>query len=132
MLVLIPGILLLAIFGRLILSIFNPAYAENAFGSMLILIMASIPVSLIGMYNTVRNAQHRVASTISMNMLIAFITVILSVPLIRIMNIEGAAVSYLIANIIGASIVISRIKEPKELTLRLLSDIKDNVLSINS
>jgi Na+-driven multidrug efflux pump len=62
-----------------------------------------------------------------MDILTASITIILSIPLIRIMNIEGAAISYLIANIIGALIVISRIKNPKELTIRLLNDIKNNV-----
>ena len=132
MLILIPGVLILGIFGKLILSIFNPAYAENAYGTMLILIIASIPGSLISMYNTVRYSQRRVTSVIVMNMMIAIMTIIISIPLIGIMNIEGAAVSYLIANLIGASVVISRIKDPKQFTLRLLSDIKDNVLSINS
>lgn len=131
LIILIPGVLIFMIFGKLILNIFNPEYAKYAFESMIILIISSIPVSLINMFNTVRYTQHRVLSVIGMNMLIAFTTIILSVPLIRIMNIEGAAISYLIANMIGATIVVSRIKDPKEFTIRLLSDIKKNVLNIN-
>lgn len=109
LIVLIPGIIFLMIFGKLLLSIFNPEYAANAFNAMIVLVVASIPVSLISLFNTVRSSQHRISSAIRMNILIASITIILSVPLIRIMNIEGAALSYLIANMIGASIVISRV-----------------------
>ena len=123
----IPGLLLLMIFGKLILGIFNSDYAENATMTMIILSGASIPISLINIFNTVRNAQNRVMSTVKINLLVASITIILSVPIIRPMGIEGAAISYLVANTIGALIVISRIKSPKEYTLRLLNDIKNDV-----
>jgi Na+-driven multidrug efflux pump len=43
------------------------------------------------------------------------------------MNIEGVAISYLIANTIGAIIVINRIKNPKEFSLKLLKDIKKDI-----
>lgn len=121
------GILSFIIFGKFILNIFNPSYAENAATTMIILAATSIPLSLVNIFTTVRNSQGRVASMIKMNMLTASITFILSIPLIRVMNIEGAAVSYLIANTVGALIVISRINSPKEFTLKLLNDIKNDV-----
>jgi O-antigen/teichoic acid export membrane protein len=62
-----------------------------------------------------------------MNIVVAGITLILSVPLIKIMSIEGVATSYLIANTVGALIVVSRLKNPKEFTLKLLNDIKRDV-----
>lgn len=127
MIILIPGILLFIVFGKFVLNIFNHSYAENATMTMIIFTVASVPLSLVTIFNTVRNAQNRVLSMIKMNMLIAIITIILSIPLIKAMNIEGVAVSYLIANTIGALIVINRIKNPKEFTLRLLNDIKNNV-----
>jgi O-antigen/teichoic acid export membrane protein len=89
--------------------------------------MASIPLSLVNIFNTVRNAQNRVSSMIKMNIVVAGITLILSVPLIKIMSIEGVATSYLIANTVGALIVVSRLKNPKEFTLKLLNDIKRDV-----
>jgi O-antigen/teichoic acid export membrane protein len=130
MIILIPGILLFAIFGKFILNIFNPSYAENATMTLIILSTASIPLSLITIFNTVRNAQHRVMSMIKMNVIVAGITLMLSIPLINIMNIEGVAISYLIANTVGALIVISRIKNPKEFTIELLNDIKKDIAFI--
>lgn len=127
MILLIPGILLFMIFGRFVLNIFNTDYAENATVTMIILSVTGIPLSLVNIFSTVRNAQNRVVSMIKMNVIVAIITLMLSIPLIRIMNIEGAAISYLIANIVGALIVINRIKNPKEFTLKLLNDIKKDV-----
>ena len=90
----------------------------------------TIPVSLVNIFNTIRNSQNMVLGMIKMNILIAFISIGLSILLIRTMSIEGVAISYLIANIVGALIVISRIKNPKAFTLRLLNDIKKNVANL--
>jgi O-antigen/teichoic acid export membrane protein len=127
MIILIPGLILFTIFGKFILNIFNPSYAENAMMTLIILTIASVPISLINIFNTVRNAQNKVSSMIKMNVIVAIITIALSIPLIKIMNIEGVAISYLIANIIGAIIVINRIKNPKEFTLELLNGIKKDI-----
>jgi O-antigen/teichoic acid export membrane protein len=125
--VIIPGLVLFVVFGKFILGLFNPSYAENATITMVILTITSIPVSLVNIFNTVRNSQNKVLSMVKMNIIIAIITFILSIPLIRIMNIEGAAISYLMANTVGALIVINRIKDPKEFTLKLLNDIKNDM-----
>lgn len=127
LIILIPGLILFMIFGKFVLGIFNPSYAENATTTMIILTTASIPISLINIFNAVRNSQHRVSSVIKMNVIVAIITIILSIPLIKIMNIEGVAISYLVANTVGALIVINRIKSPKEFTLKLLNDIKNDI-----
>ena len=132
MIILIPGIFLLVIFGKFILSIFSPNYAENATSTMIILTMTSIPLSLISIFNAVMNAQNRVMNMIKMNIMVAGITILLSVISIDLMkmNIEGIAISYLIANMIGAIIVINRTNDPKELTLRLIRDIKTDMRCI--
>jgi O-antigen/teichoic acid export membrane protein len=127
LIILTPGLLLLIIFGKFILNIFGQSYSDNAFVTMIILVLASIPISFINIFNTVRNAQHRVGSIVKMNILVALITVVLSIPLIRIMNIDGAAISYLMANIVGALVVVSRTSEPRKFTLKLLGDIKSNI-----
>jgi len=132
MIILIPGIFLLVIFGKFILSIFSPNYAENATSTMIILTMTSIPLSLISIFNAVMNAHNRVMNRIKMNIMVAGITILLSVISIDLMkmNIEGIAISYLIANMIGAIIVINRTNDPKELTLRLIRDIKTDMRCI--
>ncbi len=126
--ILIFGLLFFMIFGRFILNMFNPSYAENANVTMIILVITSIPISLINIFNAVRNSQNRVMITIIINIIVAGVTLLLSILLIRLMNIEGAAISYLIANTAGAIVSIYSIKNPKENTLRLLNEIKNSVL----
>jgi peptidoglycan biosynthesis protein MviN/MurJ (putative lipid II flippase) len=105
------------------LNIFNTEYTENSFNTLIILAGTSIPLSLVNIFNTVRNAQHRVSSVIKINLLIISITLILSIFLIRI-GIEGIAISYLIANITGAIIVILKMENPMEYTIKLIKSYK--------
>lgn len=123
---LIPGVLLFIIFGKLILTIFDPIYAKNSFYSLIILVLASIPLSLVNIFNTVRNSQNRVSSLIKMNLLITVITLILSIFLIKI-GIEGLAISFLVANTVGAIIVIYRVKNRMVYTMRLIKDYRNIV-----
>lgn len=125
---LIPGVLLFIIFGKVILTIFNPIYAENSFDTMIILVLTSIPLSLVNIFNTIRNAQNRVPSLIKMNLLITMVTIILSIFLIKI-GIEGLAISFLVANTIGAIRVIYRVKNPIGYTKRLIKDYR-NIIHI--
>lgn len=131
LIVLVPALLLIAIFGKFILGILNPTYAKNATTTMIILLLSSIPISLINIFNTVRNSQNRVSSMIKINAFIALITILLSMLLIKIMNIEGVAISYLIANIIGSMIIISRMKNPREFTLKILKAVKEEIYSVS-
>jgi len=125
---LIPGLLLFLLFGRFVLGLFNPSYAEHATPTLFILATASIPVSIINIYNTVRNAQSRVGSIIKLASIITTVTLILTIPLMQMFSIEGVALAYLIGNIIGALLVVLRIKSPKEFTLNLLGR-KNNVIN---
>lgn len=104
------GVLLLLIFGRFLLNIFNPSYAENSLDSMMILALTSIPMSLIVIYTQIKNAQNEIKVTIIIHGMVAAITFILAIYLIRIWNIEGIAVAYLIANTIVAMFIIFRMK----------------------
>lgn len=127
MYILIPGLLLFIIFGKYILNIFSPNYADNSFMTLIILSVTSIPLSLIMIFNTIRNAQEKVFITIIINAAVSIVTIILSIPLMKIWNIEGAAMAYLIANIIMASIIIFRMKGPVEFSLRLIKGDKKNI-----
>lgn len=111
MYLLIPGLLLLMIFGRFVLNVFNPIYAEHSFDTLIILAMASIPISFIIIFIMIRNVQKRLSDGIKINMVVATMSITLSVFLMRIWNIEGIAISYLIANIIVAIIIIIQIKD---------------------
>jgi O-antigen/teichoic acid export membrane protein len=126
LLLLIPGLLLFTIFGKFVLGIFNPNYT-GVTTTLIILVAASIPTSIISVFNSVRNAQKRVGSIIIISAITAIIAIILSVPLMAVLNIDGAALAYLISDTIGAIIIIARIKHPKEFTLKLLKGDSDAV-----
>lgn len=121
---LIPGLLVFMIFGRFVLNTFNPTYAENALMTLIILSMVSIPQALIVMFGTVRSAQKRVTTTIIINAIVAVITFILFVPLMRMWNIEGVAMSYLVANTIVAIAIIIKMENPIEFILVTLIGYK--------
>lgn len=113
------GLILFMIFGRFVLELFDPIYAENAITSLIILTVASIPLSAINIFNSVRNIQRRVKSVIKINVIVSVLALALAVFLIQY-GIEGVAFAYLIGNTVGAMIVIVRIKNPTDFTLRLL------------
>lgn len=124
-LLLIPGILFYGTFGKMFLGIFNQSYAYHATGTLIILSIASIPISLINIYNGIRNSQNRVMSTIIMNLIVAILTIILSVPMMKVGNIESVATAFLMANTIGAIIVIHKIKNPIEFTIKIAKQCRD-------
>lgn len=118
---LFPGVLIFIFFGRFVLGVFNPAYAENASTTLILLACASIPLSLITIFNTVRNAQKRVKSVIIMNASVAVITLAMSALLMDNYGIEGAAAAYLVANTIAAVTVLYRMKDPAEFASRIIN-----------
>ncbi len=117
---LIPGLLLFVLFGKFVLNLFNPDYAENASTTLIILAATGLPLSLNTIFAAVRNTQKRVASVVKIHAAVAVITLALSVPLIRISGIEGAAAAYLAANTIAAIAVIFRMKDPAGFALKLV------------
>ncbi len=107
---LFPGVLLFVFFGKFVLNLFNPTYAINSSTSLIILAIASLPMSLNIIFTTIRNAQKRVLSVVKINAAIAIITLALAVPLVRSSDIEGAAIAFLLANTLAAIVVVYKMK----------------------
>jgi O-antigen/teichoic acid export membrane protein len=107
-----PGLLLFVLFGKFVLSLFNPSYAENASTTLIILAGASLPLSINTIFTAVRNAQKRVASVVKINLAIAVAALALAFPLMKMSGIEGAALAYLLANSAAAIVVIYKMKNP--------------------
>ncbi len=110
-----PGILLFVLFGKFVLNLFNPLYAEHASGTLILLAIASLPLSVNTMFIAVRNAQKRVSSVVKINAAIAVITLAFALPLVRSSGIEGAASAYLAANTLAAIVVIYKMKNPMKI-----------------
>lgn len=118
--ILVPGLIVLMISGKYILNMFSPNYADNSFGTVVILSVASIPLSLIIVFNTIKNAQKNVKWSIISNGIITTITIILAIPFMEMWSIEGVALAYLTANVIMASVIVFMVKNPMGFLSRLL------------
>jgi len=108
--ILFPGVIFFVFFGKFVLNIFNPLYAENASITLLILTIASLPVSINTLFTAVRNVQKRVSSVVKINAGIAVLTLAFAFPLSRSSGIEGAAFAFLAANSLAAIVVIYKMK----------------------
>ncbi|MFZ3382745.1 MAG: oligosaccharide flippase family protein [Candidatus Methanoperedens sp.] len=108
--ILIPGVLFFVFFGKFVLNIFNPLYAKNASITLLILIIAGLPVSINTLFTAVRNAQKRVSSVVKINAGVAVLTFALAYPLSGSSGIEGAAFAFLAANSLAAIVVVYKMK----------------------
>jgi O-antigen/teichoic acid export membrane protein len=117
---LIPGLFFLAIFGKFILHLFNPTYEIHSFRSLIILAISSIPLSLLTTFMMIRNAQKRVTTAIMVDAFVAIVTIALSIPLMKLWNIDGIAFSYLVTTTIASIIIILKTENPLGFILKLL------------
>ncbi len=122
---LFPGVLFFVIFGKFVLNLFNPTYAVNSSTTLIILAVASLPMSLNVIFTTVRNAQKRVFSVVKINAAIAAITIVFALPLARSSGIEGVAFAYLAANTLAAIFVVYKMKSMAGFVLKsILTEAK--------
>ena len=110
----LPGFLLFVFFGKFVLNLFNPSYAQNASTTLIILAAASLPLSVNTIFTGVRNSQKKVKSVVKINLAISVITFVLAVPFMKMWGINGAAGAYLVANAACAIAVIYRMSDPAE------------------
>lgn len=112
--ILIPGVIMLILLGKFILNIFNPDYSENATITLMILVVASFPLSVNSLFVSVRNTQKRVSSVVMLNSAVAVGTLVMAIPLIMGMGIEGAAIAFVLANTAVACVVLYKMRNPVE------------------
>jgi O-antigen/teichoic acid export membrane protein len=110
----LPGFLLFVFFGKFVLNLFNPSYAQNASTTLIILATASLPLSVNNIFTGVRNSQKKVKSVVKINFAISVITLSLAVPFMSMWGIDGAAGAFLLANTAAAIAVIYRMSNPAQ------------------
>jgi O-antigen/teichoic acid export membrane protein len=126
---LIPGLLGIIIFGKYILNIFNSNYADNSFNTTVILSIASVPMSFVTIFNMINNAQKKIMVTIKLNTIASIMVIITSIPLMKIWNIEGIAVAYLVTYTIISIYIIVRTENYTEFALKIIR--KDRTIDKN-
>lgn len=113
----IPGIALIFLFGDKILLLFGAAYSENGLRVLQILALSSIPVMFIQLYMVIRMVQKRMKPVILVAALIAVLVLGIIYALMPQFGLIGVGIGWTLAQVIVAVLIggtilprISRIK----------------------
>jgi O-antigen/teichoic acid export membrane protein len=101
---LVPAIIGIFIFGRYVLLLFGKSYAENAFGVLLILSIASIPHAINVVYVAIKRVKQEVILVIYVYGAVAVLTLIGSCVVIQEMGLIGIGIAWIFGNGIVALI----------------------------
>jgi len=113
LMLIIPVVAILLLFGDKILSLFGTAYAENGFKVLQILALSSIPAIFIQLYIVIRMVQMRMKPVILVTALIAVLTLGITYALIPQFGFVGVGIGWTsalvtVAALIGALMLIRR------------------------
>ena len=109
-LLIIPAILGIFMFGDKLLLLFGKAYSENGFYVLCILVLSVIPFTINKLYMTIKNVQLKVKPIISLNALIAILTIVISYVLMIKIGLIGVAIGYTLSQGMGAVVVLALVK----------------------
>lgn len=109
----IPGMALLLIFGDKILLLFGAAYSENGLAVLRVLVLSGVPVILTRLYISIRTVQMRMKSVILVVALNAVLVLGLIYALITPFGLIGVGIGWtvtqtVVAVLVGATILIQR------------------------
>ena len=105
LILIIPGIALILLFGDKILLLFGAAYSENGFKILQILALSSIPATFIQLYLVIRMVQMRMKSVILITALIAVLTLGMTYALIPQFGFIGVGIGWTLAQVIMAVLI---------------------------
>ncbi|MCK4491548.1 MAG: lipopolysaccharide biosynthesis protein [Candidatus Altiarchaeales archaeon] len=101
----IPGIVFLLLFGDWFLLLFGADYSENATQLLHIFALSSIPFAFTNLYFSVMNIRKRLKNIILMNALVAVVTLIGSYVLIADMGLMGVGFSWICARVLAVILI---------------------------
>ena len=105
LLLLIPGIIILFLFGELILSLFSAEYAQNSLGLLWLFALSAIPYTINILYININRVQMKVKPLIYVYAFIAVFTIGVSYSLMNWVGLIGIGIAWLSAQGIIALIV---------------------------
>lgn len=101
---LVPGIVILFVFGDPILSIFGVAYAQNSLALLRLFAISCIPWTIIYLYTTVIRVQMRVKPLIYLYAFFAVFIIVVSYWLMKWLGLIGVGIAWLSAQSILAMV----------------------------
>ena len=97
----LPPMLVIAVFGRAILNVFGPAYAAHSYGILLIFVIVAIPDAITNVYVTVLRVRHYPERAAAMNIGMAFIALGGGWWLMGVFGLMGAAWAWALSQASG-------------------------------
>jgi O-antigen/teichoic acid export membrane protein len=104
-LLLIPAIAVAIVFGRDLLGMFGPEYAEHGYALLVVLAISAIPDAVTNVYVTVLRVQGRLAAAARLSVSMAVVCLVLGWLLLPQLGIVGGGVAWLVAQSVGSAIV---------------------------
>jgi O-antigen/teichoic acid export membrane protein len=98
--ILVPAVSLLWLFGKDILSLFGRGYAAEAYPILWQLALSSIPAAINEIYVTIFRIELKIKPIILMRVIFLAITVLAGYPLMHIMGLSGIGLAWLAGEII--------------------------------
>jgi O-antigen/teichoic acid export membrane protein len=105
--------------GKLILSVFGPAYARSGHVLLLALVFSAIPDAITNLFVAVRRVTGRLGQAVALNCSMAATTIALAWVLLPRVGIAGGGWALLGAQTLGALYVCGRLVKDRRLTRRV-------------
>ncbi len=104
----ILGILmvLILVFGKYILYLFGVTYADNAFGILILLSLASFPFAIVQLFTSSKRIKKDTKPVILVNMGVAIITLVLGYLIMHYVGLIGVGYAWLFANLFLALLIV--------------------------
>jgi O-antigen/teichoic acid export membrane protein len=104
--ILVPGVVAILAMGGTLLSTFGPAYADHAVGLLRIIVLASIPHAVTGVYASVLRAQGRLTTVGLLYLGLSFGTLVISWLLLPVIGISAVGWAFLAMQLCGCVYVV--------------------------
>jgi O-antigen/teichoic acid export membrane protein len=101
----IPGIVVLVIFGKLILSLYGIDYASNSLRLLWLFAVMYIPESIILLFLTVARIKMKIKAIILSEAALAILIIGMSYPLMKSIGLIGVGIAFLTGHVVIAAIV---------------------------
>jgi O-antigen/teichoic acid export membrane protein len=102
---LLPAIGVAIAFGRDLLGLFGPAYADHGYGLLVVLALSAIPDAVTNIYVTVLRVQGRLAAAARLTVSMAALCLVLGWLLLPPFGIVGGGIAWLVAQSVGSAVV---------------------------
>jgi len=104
-LLLVPPVIVLAVFGRSILGIFGPTYAAHSYVVLLLFVVVAIPDAVTNIYVSVLRVRGEPHKAAGMNLLMAAVALTGAWFLMGVVGVAGAAWAWALAQVVGCGYV---------------------------